>query len=117
MKKPVDPKKHGIIDYAFAGIQLFVPRFLGLDQNVKKAYQIMGLAFLGMISLTRTPVGLQKIISFKSHQKADAVFLAGLVLLTVSEMINKDKKALAFNLSFLSIAISHYLLTDYNSGK
>lgn len=69
MKKPVDPKTHGIIDYAFAGIQLFVPRFLGLDQNVKKAYQIMGLAFLGMNSLTRTPLGYKRSFHLKAIKK------------------------------------------------
>jgi hypothetical protein len=56
-------------------------------------------------------VALKPAISFKDHQKADAVFLTGLSLLTLANFIRKDKRALGFHLSFLGTAVAHYLLT------
>jgi hypothetical protein len=115
MKKPVTPKAHGIIDYALSGIQLIAPALLGVNSKSRTTYQALGTGFLGINALTDTEVGLKKLIPFKGHQKADASFLAGLSLLTFTSMINKDKKALAFHLGFLALAVTHYVLTDYNS--
>jgi hypothetical protein len=117
MKKPINSKTHGIIDYAFAGIQLFVPALLGMNDKATKTYQSLGFAFLGVNCITDTPVGIRKTISLKSHQKADAGFLAGLAVLTTSRNIHKDKKTLVFHLGFFSLAVVNYLLTDYNNGS
>lgn len=113
--KPVKPVLHGIIDYLFSGIQLIVRKSIGLNNKACKTYQALGAGFIGMNALTDTPVGLKRTISFKDHQKADAAFLATLALLTFANNIQKDKKTLSFHLSFLTIAISHYILTDYNA--
>lgn len=114
MKKPIDPTTHGIIDYVFGTVQLAGPSLLGLDKDVIKTYQYLGAAFTGVNILTDTPVGI-KAISMKMHQKADISFLAGLTVLTASDMIKKDKKALGFHLGFLSLAVINYVLTDYDA--
>jgi membrane-bound metal-dependent hydrolase YbcI (DUF457 family) len=115
MTKPVNAKTHGVIDYAFSGIQLFGSKLLGLNKKTVKTYQFLGTGFLGVNALTATPVGLKKVISIKAHQKADASFLTALSLLTFSSMINHDKRSLEFHLGFLSLGIAHYLLSDYKS--
>jgi len=75
----------------------------------------LGTGFLTVNALTATPVGLKRAITFKGHQKADGAFLTGLALLTCTSFIRKDKRALAFHLAFLSMAIAHYALTDYDT--
>lgn len=114
-KKPVTPARHGIIDYVFSGIQLTVPSLLGLNDQATKTYKALGTGFLVMNALSDTPVGIKRIISFKGHQQADAAFLAGLLLLIFPNFIRKDRKVLSFHLSFLTAAITHYTLTDYNA--
>ncbi len=114
-KNPVTPKLHGIIDYVFSGIQLTAPSIIGLNASATKTYQALGTGFLTMNALSDTPVGINRTISFKGHQKADAAFLTTLSLLTFSNFICKDRKALSFHLSFLSVAITHYILTDYKA--
>lgn len=116
-KKPVKPALHGIIDYVFSGIQLTVPSLLGLNEQATKTYQALGIGFLAMNALSDTPVGIKRTISFKGHQQADAAFLTGLSLLTFSNFINKDTKVRSFHLSFLAVAITHYILTDYKAGS
>ena len=115
--KPVQAKTHGIIDYVFSGVQIAAPIALHLNNKTSKTYQALGAGFLTINALTDTAVGLRPTLSFKQHQKLDLGFLAGLTLLSLSTFIRKDKKALTFHLSFLTLAIAHYVLTDYDSDK
>lgn len=115
ISKPVTPTMHGIIDHVFSGILLAAPSVIDLNDNATKTYGTLGAGFLVVNALTDTPVGIQPVLSFKQHQKADAAFLAGLALLTFAGFIRKSKKALPFHLGFLATAAAHYLLTDYNA--
>jgi hypothetical protein len=114
MKKPITPKVHGIIDYALAGIQMFVPSILGFNKKIVRSYLDLGSGFLGVNALTDTPVGIRRRISMKDHQRADAVFLGTLTLLTFTKAMEKDKRALAFHLAVLAASFGHYMLTDYD---
>jgi len=117
MEKPINATMHGVIDYAFAGIQLLGPTLLNLNPEFRKTYTILGTGFTAVNASTDTEVGFTKKLSMKTHQKADAAFLATLSALTVSGIVNKEKKARAFHLGFLGLALLNYLLTDYDSTK
>ncbi|MBC7743536.1 MAG: hypothetical protein H7096_00370 [Flavobacterium sp.] len=117
MEKPITLKTHGLIDYALSGVQLFGPMLLGLNNRAGHTYQALGSGFLGINTLTKTSVGIKKLIPIRHHKKADAVFLGGLALLTATSMIRKDRKALGFHLVFLSLATANYFLTDYKKRK
>jgi hypothetical protein len=114
MKKPLTPKAHGVLDYVFSGVQLLGPSLLGINRKASNTYRAIGAGFTVLNALTNTPVGLQKRIPFKTHQKADIGFLVGMSALSLAAPIRKDKRALAFHLGFLAVAILHYALTDYN---
>ncbi|WP_129714864.1 hypothetical protein [Pedobacter sp. SYP-B3415] len=117
MKKQLNAKNHGIVDYVFSGIQLLAPIALGLPKQATQTYLGLGSGFLGVNACSDTPVGLAKKIDFRNHQKADIGFLAGLALLTATPMIRNNKKTLAFHLGFLAMAAANYLLTDYSSRR
>ncbi len=114
MKKPVSPTAHGVIDYVFSGIQLVAPPLLGVNSGATITYQALGSGFTLINALTNTKAGVKHWIPFKTHQKADLGFLAGISLLSFARMIRRDKKALRFHLAILGIAVAHYILTDYN---
>lgn len=113
--KLVSPALHGIIDYKFSGILLLVPPLLHLNAKAIKTYAALGSGFLIVNALTNTPVGIKRVLSFKEHQQADTVFLAGFAVLTACRFIRKNKRSLYFHLGFLAVAITHYILTDYNA--
>jgi hypothetical protein len=115
--KPVTPAMHGIIDYVFSGIQLAAPPLLGLNKTAAGTYMALGAGFLAVNALTDTPVAIKPVLSFETHQKADTGFLAGLALLTAPRFIRNDKRALVFHFSFLAVAVTHYILTDYKAGS
>lgn len=104
-----------MIDYGFSAIQLLAPIALGLNKKAQRSYQSLGTGFLAMNAVTKTSVGLKPLISFKEHQKADLVFLAGLAGLSFFKSIRKSRLSLGFHLGFLAVAMANYLLTDYNN--
>jgi hypothetical protein len=114
MKKPIDSTTHGIIDYALAGAQLFLPALLHLHPKAVKTYQVVGLGMLGLNALTNTSVGLKPVVALKDHQKADTGLSIALGAMTASKMVHKNRRALAFHLIFSSIVAINYFLTDYN---
>lgn len=115
IRKPVKVRHHGIIDYIFSGIQLGLPAMLGLNKKATRTYAALGSGFLLINALTDTPVAVRRAISFKGHQKADAVFLAGIAALSIAGFIRNAPATRTFHLAFLGTAVAHYLLTDYNS--
>lgn len=117
MNKPITTKTHGIIDYALAGLQILGPTVLGMNKKAGHTNEALGTSMLGLNTLTKTSVGLKRVIPLKYHKKTDAVFLGGMVLLTVTSMIRKDRTAMAFHLVSLSIAAANYFLTDYKKSK
>lgn len=117
MNKPLSPTAHSVIDYVFSGVQLAGPSLLGLNKSASRTYQALGAGFTIVNALTDTPAGIKHLIPFRGHQKADLGFLAGTTLLSMASFIRKDKKALYFHLGFLALALTNYLLTDYESGS
>lgn len=77
MNKPIDKKTHTIIDF---GSTDFCPEITQMNKAALNTYILMGLEVLALNVLTKSPLGLFKRLSFKDHKKADAGFLAGLVL-------------------------------------
>ena len=113
-KKPIDPKLHGIIDYAFSAFLIAVPAILSVNKNAKATYRDLGISFAAMNAFTDTPVGLP-LIPMKDHQKADASFVSGFALMALSKPVRKDKRALRFHLCFLTLAFLNYVMTDYDA--
>jgi hypothetical protein len=117
MKKPVSPTTHGIVDYILSGVELAAPPLLGLNPRAARTYQAIGAGYTLVNALTKTPVGIKKLIPLKTHQKGDIGLLVGLTLLSAVPFIRKDKKALVFHAAFLGVAVLQYILTDYKAGE
>lgn len=117
MKKPVSPTAHGIMDYVISGVELAAAPLLGLNSTAVRTYQALGAGYTLVNALTRTPVGVKKLIPLKTHEKGDLGLVAGVALLTFMPFIRKDKKALLFNLGLVALVALQYVLTDYNDER
>lgn len=115
--KPVKPTLHTVNDYVLSGVLLAAPQNLHLNKKAAATYGVLGAGFLTVNALTNTPAGIKRVLSFKTHQRTDAAFLVSFSMLTLAAAIRKDKKALRFHLIFLAVAVTHYVLTDYNAGS
>lgn len=115
--KIISPKMHCILDYALSTIQIVVPKLLGLPASVQKTGLAVGSTVLTLTSLTKSPVAAKPIIPFKTHYALDVPAVAGLALLTFSDDIRTNRKALIFHLGVLTVATLNVLLTDTGTDK
>ena len=115
MNKPISPKLHGILDYAVVGMLAVLPASLGLKKGAVGSYAAVATNYLAVNSLTDTPVGIKKVLTFKAHQKADIATLGMLAIMTMAPAIRKDKKALYFHVGFMAMVATQYLLTDFEA--
>jgi hypothetical protein len=113
--KPISPKLHGIIDYAFAGTLLLLPSLLHFNKKARKLYKLIGLEVLAYSALTDYPAGLEPVISFDTHHKTDCANIAGLAAVTTCKYIHKDKAILAFHTGMTAMAMITVLLTDWKA--
>ena len=116
MKKPIDAKLHGMLDYGFAALNLVGPMLLNLPSQTKNIYAGLAGTLASVNAVTETPVAVKPLLSFKNHQKADLSLLGGLALLTLSKPIREHKPSLYFHLGVLAAAVTQYVLTDFNSA-
>lgn len=105
------------MDYVLSGIQIAAPSVLAMNSKAGGTYRALGAGYLALNALSDTPVGIRRSISMKSHKKSDMALLAGLSLLTLSNFIRKDKKALRFHLALLAVGLAQFILTDYSSRR
>jgi len=117
MKKPISPAAHGIMDYVLGTVQAAAPLVLGMNQTATITHQAASVAMTAVNMLTNTPVGLKPVLSMKDHQKADIGLLGGMALMTLIPAIHNDKKALGFHLGFLAMALTQFLLTDFDGQQ
>jgi hypothetical protein len=114
MKKPITPAMHGTIDYVMGTALFAAPTLLGINQKAARNYRRTASLITALNAMTDTPAGIRKMVPMKVHQAADASVLAGLALATTAKSVRTDKKALIFHCAFFAMALTQYMLTDYN---
>jgi hypothetical protein len=68
--KVLNPKVHGIIDYAIAGTLIAGPYLFGFNKKDKLATKLsiaQGISVLSLSLLTRYPLGVFKVVPFPVH--------------------------------------------------
>jgi hypothetical protein len=112
-KKPISPKMHGVIDYAFATGLLVLPSLLGLNKKAKNLYKVMAAEMFLYSSLTDYPAGIASLIPYETHRKIDVANIAGMAADTLYKPIRKQKRAMLFHVIATTAALTTFLLTDW----
>lgn len=114
-KKPIGPKMHGAIDYGFVTLQSLAPSLFGLKGAARTlCYTFAGTqGFLNIF--TNHPLALKQVIPFHVHGKLETPFVPALIVLPWLSGAFRQRNARRYFLSFFSIALANYLLTDYKA--
>ena len=114
--KPFTPKIHGFNDYLYGAILLVVPPLLGLNKKAQRLYRVLGVEVMGYNAITDQPLGLTPMIDYNTtHFTIDCANVAAMALTTLYKPIKKDKRALAFNLTMVALAVVNVALTDWDA--
>src|SRR5687767_6332193 len=67
MKKPLNAKPHGMLDYLLTLAFLLAPGVFGFSETAATACYVFGSLLFGVSILTAYPLGLIKLIPFPIH--------------------------------------------------
>ena len=77
MWRPLSRKQHGFADYAFAAIELALPRVVETSARARWPLTISGANALLLGLLTKHELGLVKLVPMRVHLALDGVLAAG----------------------------------------
>jgi hypothetical protein len=115
--KPIGPKAHGAIDYAFVAVQALAPQLFGLKGSAKTlCYAFAGAQGL-LNAFTDQPLALKRLVPFRVHGLIETPFVPSLLLLPWATGALRQRKARRYFVSFFAVALTNYLLTDYKANE
>jgi hypothetical protein len=115
--KPISPKIHGLIDYAFALALLVVPELIDSKKKTRLLYKIIAAEVFLYGAISKHPYAITPIIPFSLHKKIDIGNLTGLTLLSAYNGIRKHQPTLLFHAGMTVLGITTVLLTDWNNNQ
>lgn len=117
MKKTLDPKTHGVLDYCLAAAFLLAPAIFGFSDVAATVSYVIGVLYVGTSLLTRYPLGAVKLIPFPVHGVLESVMAAAWIILPWALGFAGDAAARNFfvvaGVGLLVVA----LLTDYKATQ
>ncbi|HTL47787.1 MAG TPA: hypothetical protein VL688_06955 [Verrucomicrobiae bacterium] len=115
MKKPIDPKTHGVMDYLFGVFVLLAPaifHFHGLPANL---LYVLGIGHLLMSGMTAYPLGITKTIPFTVHSKIEAAAAAFMLASPWLFRFSALEAARNVYVAAGAVVLVLWSLTDYRS--
>jgi hypothetical protein len=115
--KVLNPKVHGIIDYAMAGTLIAAPYLFGFNKKDRLATTLSitnGISILGLSLLTRYPLGAIKLLSFPVHGVIETS-TASLLTLAPYLFDYRSKRASTFHTIAGLATLGVVALTNYRA--
>ena len=114
-RKPIGPTAHGLIDYAFATLNTLAPALFGLTGPAKAICYSFAATQGTLNALTDTPVGVKKVVPLRMHGKLETPYVPAILLLPWVTGALRQRNARLYFGAFFAMAVTNYLLTDYNA--
>lgn len=115
--KVLNPRVHGVIDYAYIALFLFAPSVLEFSPLATGVSYTFAVALLGLSLLTAYPLGLVKMVPFPTH---GALELAASLVLVLAPWLGDFQTEMVARNFFLGGGIALFavwLTTDYRSEQ
>jgi hypothetical protein len=114
-RKPIGPTAHGVIDYDFATLNTLAPTLFGLKGWARAICYSFAATQGGLNAPTDTPVGVKKVVPLRIHGKLETPYVPAILLLPWLTGAFKQRNARLYFGAFFAMAVTNYLLTDYNA--
>lgn len=113
--KFIGPTAHGAIDYGFVMIQSLAPSFFHLRGSARVLCYAFAASQGILNALTDHPLGMKRVVPLRVHGQLETPFVPSLLLLPLATGALRQQNARRYFVSFFSIALANYMLTDYNA--
>jgi hypothetical protein len=115
MQKPIDARKHGMMDYATVAATAAAPRLLGFPARAEGLAYGLAAGYLGLSLLTDYPLSAKRVVPFKGHGAAEVALGAMLPLMPRLLGFSESRRARNFFLGLTALTALTALLTDWNA--
>jgi len=115
MRKPITPRRHGLIDYGFLVIALVGPSLLGLSGTARVLFAVLGLVQGTLNAFTDHPLALKRIVPFRVHGRLELGGVPVYFLLPILVGAVDETRALVFYLVAGALLLAVFLLTDWKA--
>lgn len=115
MRKPIDGRMHGMVDYATVAATAAAPRALGFPREAEMLAYGLAAQYLGVSLMTDYPLALKKLLPFKLHGAAEVAIGAALPFLPWLLGFAENRRARNFFLGLTALTAAAALLTDWNA--
>ena len=115
--KPISPRAHSAIDYAFLAGNLVAPTLLGMSGKARGVFAAFGVIQGTLNALTVQPLAAEKVIPFALHgriEKASAPIYFGVPLLAG---LGRESRARNYWLVLGAALVTVYNLTDWGAKR
>ena len=79
MERPITRKQHAFADFAFAAVELALPRLMDTSARARWLLTASGLNALLLGLLTKHELGLVKVVPMRVHLALDALLAGGAI--------------------------------------
>lgn len=115
MTHPIGPTAHGALDYTFAALCAAGPAALDLDGPARAtSYAFSGLV-TAMSAFTNYPPSIKRAIPLRVHGALETPFLPAILAVPWMVGAMRERKARYFFGGLFAIAVTTYMLSDYNA--
>ena len=116
MPKPISPKFHGVLDYLSVLLLFAAGPVVGFDGLASQLTSTLAGVVLVYSAATSYPLGLVRLISFKSHLVLDAILAVGVILSPWIFGFSGDPKACYFFVVYGVFVLLVVALSDSKGG-
>ena len=115
--KPISPFMHNVLDYASVILFIAAPKVLGFGTVPAILTYVFAGIFLILTIFTASPLGIIKVIPFRTHGRIELVIAP--VLLALPWLFGFSHMAAArnFYIVFAIVPLIVYSLTDFDAAR
>lgn len=81
MKKALNPKVHGMLDYGLVALFLLAPSLFSFTETAATVSYVIGILYLATSLLTKYPLGAVKLIPFPTHGVIESIMAVSWIAL------------------------------------
>jgi hypothetical protein len=115
MNKPIDPRTHGVLDYATAGATAILSRVLGFSPPAARTAGAWAAGYSALSALTNYPPAIRRTVPFRAHGAMDAMMAPIIPALPWLLGFARDRRARNFFLGLAAISVIVTALTDWSA--
>lgn len=115
MQKPIDARRHGMMDYATVAATAAAPRALGFPKSAETLAYGLAAGYLGLSLLTDYPLSAKRVVPFKGHGAVEVALGAALPFLPWLAGFSESRRARNFFLGLTALTAVTALLTDWSA--